>query len=104
MAFRRVPTTALLLLGLMAATVPAFAQQTGAINGKVVDSDGLALPGVTVTAASNVLPTPRTTVSGGAGDYRLPALPPGTYTLTFELSGMATVTWDPAGTGGGAAA
>jgi hypothetical protein len=43
-------------------------------------------------AASDVLPRARETVSGGAGEYRLPALPPGTYTLTFTLSGMQTVT------------
>ena len=54
-------------------------------------SDGLALPGVTVEARSNVLPTPRVTVTGGVGDYRLPALPPGNYELTFVLSGMANV-------------
>src|SRR5687767_10396035 len=78
------------LLALVAA--PAYAQQTGAIVGKVVDSGGLALPGVTVEATSEVLPAPRTTTTGGAGEYRLPALPPGTYTLTFTLSGMQTVT------------
>jgi hypothetical protein len=31
-------------------------------------------------------------VTGAAGDYRLPALPPGNYTLTFTLAGMQTVT------------
>jgi len=68
------------------------AQQTGVISGKVVGTDNLAIPGVTVEARSAVLPTPRVTTTGGIGDYRLPALPPGDYTLTFELSGMATVT------------
>ena len=70
----------------------AFAQQTGTIVGKVLDTDGLVLPGVTVEARSNVLPTPRTTVTGGAGEFRMPALPPGTYTVKFTLSGMTTVT------------
>jgi hypothetical protein len=70
----------------------ASAQQTGAIAGRVTDSAGLALPGVTIAAQSAVLPTPRVTTTGGNGDYHLPALPPGTYTLTFELSGMQTVT------------
>ena len=74
----------------------AFAQQTGMISGKAVDSNGGVLPGVTVEARSTVLPTPRVTVTGGNGDYQLPQLPPGTYKLTFTLSGMATVTKDAA--------
>ncbi|MCX6551443.1 MAG: carboxypeptidase regulatory-like domain-containing protein, partial [Acidobacteria bacterium] len=69
----------------------AAAQQTGTIIGKVVDSGGLVLPGVTVEARANVLPTPRVTTTGGAGEYRMPALPPGTYTVDFVLAGMATV-------------
>src|SRR5882672_11430457 len=71
---------------------PAFAQQTGAISGKVTDSTSGVLPGVTVEARGDVLPAPRVTVTGDVGDYRLPALPPGNYTLTFTLAGMQTVT------------
>ena len=70
----------------------AAAQQTGTIVGKVLDTGGLVLPGVTVEAKSSVLPTPRVTTSGAAGEFRMPALPPGTYTVEFTLSGMATVT------------
>jgi carboxypeptidase family protein len=76
----------------LALAAPAGAQQTGSIVGKIVDTSGAVLPGVTVEATSNLLPTPRTTVSGGNGEYRLPALPPGTYTVSFTLSGMQTVT------------
>ena len=72
--------------------VSASAQQTGAIIGKVVDTGGGVLPGVTVEARSDVLPSPRTTVTEVNGQYRLPALPPGNYTLTFVLSGMQTAT------------
>ncbi|HKW00352.1 MAG TPA: carboxypeptidase regulatory-like domain-containing protein [Vicinamibacterales bacterium] len=70
---------------------PAYAQ-TGSIAGKVTASDGSALPGVTVEAKSNVLPTPRVVVTESNGDYRLPALQPGKYTVTFTLSGMQPVT------------
>ncbi|MBV9497712.1 MAG: TonB-dependent receptor, partial [Acidobacteria bacterium] len=55
-------------------------------------SDGAALPGVTVEARSNVLPQPRVTITDSNGEYSLPALVPGSYTLTFSLSGMQTVT------------
>ena len=78
------------LFSLMAPAV-AIAQQTGAIAGKVSDTSGAILPGVTIEARSNVLPTPRVTQTGANGEYRLPALPPGTYMLKFELSGMQTV-------------
>ena len=84
--FRSLVPVLLLLLA-----VPAFAQQTGSVSGKVIASDGAALPGVTVEARSSVLPTPRVTVTGSVGEYRLPALPPGNYEITFVLSGMANL-------------
>jgi len=79
------------LLVVFAATA-AFAQQTGSLHGRVSASDGSALPGVTVEARSNVLPQARVTVSDSSGDYRLPQLQPGAYTLQFSLSGMQTGT------------
>ena len=82
---------AILGVGLALAT-PSAAQQTGAINGRVVDTGGAVLPGVTVEARSDVLPGPRVTVTDGNGEFRLPALPPGTYTIRFELAGMQIVT------------
>jgi hypothetical protein len=79
------------LLILLSAPV-AFAQQTGSIQGKVTDTGGGVLPGVTVEARSDVLPGPRVAVSGADGAYQLAALPPGNYTVTFTLAGMQTVT------------
>ena len=81
----------LAVLALCAA--PAYTQ-TGSIGGKVTASDGSALPGVTVEARSNVLPTPRVVTTGANGEYQLPALLPGKYTVTFTLSGMQPVTRD----------
>ncbi|HJW94434.1 MAG TPA: carboxypeptidase regulatory-like domain-containing protein, partial [Thermoanaerobaculia bacterium] len=77
---------------LFVAVFPLFAQQTGALHGRVTATDGSALPGVTVEARSNVLPQPRVTTTDLTGDYRLPALVPGTYTITYTLAGMQTVT------------
>jgi len=79
----------LAVLALCAA--PAYAQ-TGSIGGKVTASDGSPLPGVTVEARSNVLPTPRVVTTESNGDYRFPTLQPGKYTVTFTLSGMQPVT------------
>ena len=88
MHFRRLCLGLILVL----CAVTAFGQQTGSISGRVMASDGSALPGVTVEASSNVLPTPRVTTTDGNGDYRLPALIPGSYTLTYTLAGMQTTT------------
>ena len=82
----------LLVLSLASLAVPLLAQQTGALHGRVTATDGSALPGVTVEASSNVLPTPRVTVTDGSGEFRLPQLIPGKYTLTFSLAGMQTAT------------
>ena len=64
---------------------------TGTVTGRVVDSKGLTAPGVTVTATSPNLQGPRVTVTSENGDYSLPLLPPGEYTISFELSGFKPV-------------
>jgi hypothetical protein len=79
------------ILAVLLVSSSAHAQQTGSVAGRVVDTSDLALPGVTVEARADVLPAPRVAVTDGNGDYRLPALPPGNYTLTFTLSGMQTL-------------
>ncbi len=81
----------LLVLFLMIAPL-GFAQQTGAIVGKITSGDGQALPGVTVVATAPSLPQARVVTTGLNGDYRLPLLPPGTYSLEFNLAGMETQT------------
>jgi hypothetical protein len=65
---------------------------TGIISGRVTDSSGGVLPGVTVTATSPNLQGPREVVTSGSGDYAIALLPAGPYTVTFVLSGFQTVT------------
>jgi Carboxypeptidase regulatory-like domain len=65
---------------------------TGAMNGRVTDKTAAVLPGVTVTIASPSLMGTRTAVTGEDGTYRFPAIPPGDYSVTFELAGFGTVT------------
>jgi hypothetical protein len=67
------------------------ASTTGSINGKVSDSSNAVLPGVTVSVTSPSLMGVQTTVTDAGGNYRFPALPPGTYTVTFELPGFNTL-------------
>jgi outer membrane receptor protein involved in Fe transport len=71
----------------------AFAQgTTGNLVGTVAAGDGSVLPGVTVTISSPSLQATRTVVTGDTGGYSFAALPPGDYTVSFELAGMQTVT------------
>ena len=80
----------LLLLGVLALALPAFAQlATGSIYGRTVDQSGAAVPGVTVTLAGS--DATRTTTSDDSGAFRFLNLPPGTYRVTAALSGFSSV-------------
>lgn len=77
---------------LAVAVVPAESQELrGTIDGVVRDNSGAVLPGVTVTATSPALIQPQVVVAGAQGNYRVPNLPPGVYTVTFELPGFQTL-------------
>jgi Carboxypeptidase regulatory-like domain len=67
----------------------AFAQAS--ITGTVKDTSGAVLPGVTVEAASPVLIEKiRTVVTDNNGRFQIVDLRPGTYTVTFTLTGFNT--------------
>jgi hypothetical protein len=73
---------------LLPAAYSAAQSTTGTISGRVVDAQGLALPGVTVTATSPNLQGVRETVTSENGDYILTLLPSGPYRIVFELTGF----------------
>ena len=84
--------TVIVCLGLLARAVPAAAQvSTGEIFGKVTDSTGAVLPGVTVTLASPALIQPQTVATAESGGYRFPSIPIGTYNVSFDLTGFKKV-------------
>src|SRR5262245_28682949 len=80
--------------GLAASTLlPARAWAQASLAGVVRDESGAVLPGVSVAAAGPALiEGARTLVPAGRRRYRTEALRPGPYTLTFTLSGFATLT------------
>ena len=82
---------AVVLCALVLLTTHVYAQRTtGDLLGVVKDSSGAVLPGATVSVTGPNIPRAQTAVTSENGSYRLANLPPGTYTLTFELSGFKT--------------
>ncbi len=83
---------AILLVFLFALCAEAQIIQTGTLSGTVQEKDKSTLPGVTVTITSPALIAPQMSmVAGERGFFRFPALPPGTYKVSFELTGFQTL-------------
>ncbi len=79
-------------LGVLLVAALAFPQAgTGRLEGMVRDAQGLVLPGATVTLTGAGVMGQRTATTDVDGSYRFLALPPGSYNLTFELSGFQTL-------------
>src|SRR4051794_2827284 len=95
MQFRRVATLGLAAIAsLVLCPTGAFAQNAsaGTLAGVVRDTTGAVLPGVTVEAASPALiEKTRSVVTDGSGAYKIVDLRPGTYTVTFTLTGFSGV-------------
>jgi hypothetical protein len=86
--------TVLVVMCLLAAPGVAFGQAS--ISGVVKDASGAVLPGVTVEAASPVLiERVRSVTTNGAGQYLINDLRPGTYSVTFTLTGFNAVKREP---------
>ena len=84
---RRISRTLLAFAGVLLVSSAASAQS--AIVGVVKDTSGAAMPGVTVEAASDVIiEKVKSAITDGDGNYRIADLRPGTYTITFSLTGF----------------
>ena len=59
---------------------------TGTISGRIVDAQGLAVPGVTITATGSQ--GGKTAVTDSQGRFTVPFLTPGSYTVHVELQGF----------------
>ena len=88
---KRFAFRALVAVAMLAVAAPLLAQTmaTSTVTGKVT-AEGAPLPGVRVIATSPKLQGPRGTVTDAQGAYLIPFLPPGDYTVTFEMDKMQT--------------
>jgi outer membrane receptor protein involved in Fe transport len=76
-----------MLVMLMAAV--AFGQNTASIKGTVTDPSGAAIVGAKVTV-KGPLATDRSAQTNAGGDYEVPALPPGIYSVEVQMNGFQT--------------
>jgi len=84
-------SAALVLLLLTVSGAPASAQETGGgIAGTIADTQGAALPGVTVSLRNEGTNAQLNTVTNAEGAYNLPFVPIGRYTLSASLTGFST--------------
>ena len=81
----------LLLASLCMSPVAVFGQTAASLSGRIVDTSGAALPGVTVTARRADTGFERATISDAAGRYTLPSLPAGEYQMRAELAGFRPI-------------
>ncbi|MPY87088.1 MAG: TonB-dependent receptor plug domain-containing protein [Luteitalea sp.] len=81
--------TSLALAALCALVSAAAAQETGGtISGRIIDPQGGALPGVSVTLRSEATNAAWNATTSGQGSYLIPFVPIGHYTLTATLEGF----------------
>ncbi len=85
---RRARFTLHAILFVLLVPIDLFAQGTTADLVGTVTLRGQAFPGVTVTISSPSMQGTRTAVTGPSGGYSFVALPPGEYTVRFEMEGM----------------
>ena len=79
---------ALTVLSLLLVASAAFAQNTGIIQGTVMDDTGAIIPGATVSAV-NSRGIPKTAGTNENGAYTINGLAPGIYTIRITTTGFA---------------
>jgi hypothetical protein len=90
---RPVRRAALAVAAVLLAASSAFAQGggvTSSITGTVVDASGAVIPAADVTVKNNATAAEFTTITADNGTFSVPALLPGTYTVTVTLMGFKT--------------
>jgi hypothetical protein len=79
----------LLILVLIGLAAPMRGQTTASIQGTVTDRSGAAVTGAKIIVKNQALGIERTTQTNSSGDYEVPALPPGTYSVEVQMRGFS---------------
>jgi outer membrane receptor protein involved in Fe transport len=90
MLSKRIVTFVLMLVAALLATSPALGQSTATLQGTVTDAKGAVLPNATVVVKSRSTSAERTTQTDNDGNYQIPALPVGVYSVEVRMQGFKT--------------
>jgi hypothetical protein len=90
MRFRALSQSVLLLivLSLLANTIPAQSTTTGRLTGTVTDTQGALVGGAQITAKHNQTQAEFKTKANDEGGWTIPSVPNGTYTITITAQGF----------------
>lgn len=81
----------ILVFGLVSFSSFVAAQQVnGTLTGTITDASGSVMPGATISVQSKDTNASRETVSDSSGNYTLPFLPAGEYTVSVTAKGFQT--------------
>ncbi len=91
LTFRK-SVTAIAVACTLGLSVPAIAASNtqGGLVGQAVDQSGVAITNATITIKNVETGLTRSVESDSEGNYRFPLLPPGTYEVSAEKSGMGS--------------
>ncbi len=86
----RLKSTLLIVMILVAGLCPThlYSQAAGSILGVISDPGGAVVPNANIKAVQKNTEFTRSTASSGSGNYNLPLLPVGNYTVTVEATGF----------------
>jgi Carboxypeptidase regulatory-like domain/TonB dependent receptor/TonB-dependent Receptor Plug Domain len=91
-SLRRFSSGVVLVALVLLAAAPLLAQQRGSIVGRVLDPDGLPLPGATVVITNAGTGFTREAITAETGAYSVPNLEPGTYDVVVTMAGFGNAT------------
>src|SRR5262249_23765184 len=69
-------------------SLPAMAQSNGIVKGVVKDTSGAVLPGAQVSVTNKATQRALQTLTNETGNYNFSFLPPGDYSIAFEMQGF----------------
>ncbi len=84
----------LVMLSLVAVSVPAQVTTSGRLTGVVADANGALIPKAQVTAKHDQTQTEYKTTTNEEGGWTIPSIPNGTYTVSIAAQGFKTTGGD----------